>query len=325
MRTELILAAAAGLCSGLLFAALASQTFSGIVLANGTMFPLFVAGLGLGLPGALVAAVSGLVVTAVIADIAQAIFYAVAFVVPVVVLTRQALLSRQAASGIVWYPTGLLLSWLAGLGAAMALYWMWQLSHDEAAEALRRQLAFMLRGSPVQSGEQSLPSNADAIRLASWILGYLPGMIAASWMLTIIINGAVALWLLNSAMAQGVLRRFGRSLRPSPVMAEIQLPLPLVLLFIAMVIVAMLPDGFGYVGRTFAMVLGVPLLLQGLGVIHAFAAQVGSPGFMLAAIYLLLVISGVAVPLVVILGLIEQWAHLRRRIGPAGPDQENEG
>ena len=63
MRTELILAAAAGLCSGLLFAALASQTFSGIVLANATMFPLFVAGLGLGLPGALVAAVSGLVVT----------------------------------------------------------------------------------------------------------------------------------------------------------------------------------------------------------------------------------------------------------------------
>ena len=72
------------------------------------------------------------------------------------------------------------------------------------------------------------------------------------------------------------------------------------------------------------MVLGVPVLLQGLGVIHTFAAQVGSPGFMLAAIYLLLVISGVAVPLVVILGLIEQWAHLRRRIGPAGPDQENE-
>ena len=314
MRPELILAAAAGLCSSLLFAALAGQTLSGVILANLTMFPLFAAGLGLGLSGAIVAAGSGLVITALVGDIERAAFYAAAFVVPVVVLTHQTLRSRQAAGDIVWYPTGLLLSWLAGLGAAMALYWMWQFSPDEAAEEIRQQLAYILRGPAGQSVEPATPSDGELSKLANLFLVYLPGILAASWMLTIVINGG---------LAQLVLRWSGRNRRPSPAITEIQLPLPLVLLFMVMVIVSML-DGVGYIGSTFAMVLGVPVLLQGLAVVHAFSAQLGSPGFMLAAFYMLLVISGVVVPLVMILGLIEQWAHLRRRIGPARPNRENE-
>lgn len=323
MRPELIFAAAAGLCSSLLFAGITSQTLTGVLLANGTLLPLFAAGLWLGLPGAVVAAGSGLVVTTLLAGIGWTAFFAAAFVVPVLVLTRQALLNRQIAGDTVWYPSGLLLSWLSGLGGVMALYWMWMLVSDEAAESLRQQLMYFLRGSPGPSVEQAVPAEAEAARLAeakvaqlaNWALGYLPGMVAASWMLTIIINGA---------LAQLLLRWSSRNLRPSPAMADIQLPLPLVLIFMAMVIVAMLPDRLGDFGRTFALVLGVPVLMQGLGVVHAFAAHVGSTGFMLLAIYLLLVISGIALPLVVILGLIEQWAHLRRRIGPAGPNRENE-
>ena len=314
MRWELIFAGLAGLLSALLFGALASRSLGGVIFANLTMLPLFAAGLAVGLSGAIVAVGVGLAATLLFAGFARTVFYAAAFVLPVVVLVRQALLSRQDATGTSWYPPGLLLLWLSGLGAAMALYWMVQLSFDDTAEALRQQLMVMLQGTQDPAG-QPVPTDETAARIATWLIGYLPGLLAASWMLTIVVNGA---------LAQGLVRRIGHNRRPSPATAEIELPWPLALIFVAMVLASMLPDTIGYVGRTFAMVLGVPLFLQGLGVVHAFAGQIASPGFILAAFYLLLLISGFAVPLVVLLGLIEQWAHLRRRIGPAGPNRENE-
>ncbi len=315
MRQELIFAGLAGLLSALLFGALASLSLGGVILANLTMLPLFAAGLALSLSGTIVATGVGLAATLLFIGFARAAFYAAAFVLPVVLLVRQALLSRQDATGTVWYPPGLLLCWLSGLGAAMALYWMVLLSFDDTAQVLRQQLMVMLQGAQDPSG-QPVPSDENATRIATGLIGYLPGLVAASWMLTIVVNGA---------LAQGLVRRIGRNRRPSPATAEIELPWPLALIFVAMVLASMLPDSIGYVGRTFAMVLGVPLFLQGLGVIHAFVGQIAWSGFILALFYLSLLIFGLAViPLVVLLGLIEQWAHLRRRMGPAGPNRENE-
>ncbi len=310
MRKDLIIGAAAGVLSGVMHTAPFGGPFGAMILAFLALLPLFAVGLSMGLMSALAAGIAGVAAVMLVGGPGRMLTYAGAFAVPVSVLVRQALLNRQGPDGVEWYPAGLLLCWLTGFGIAMGLYFMVQLSGPEMAESMQQFLAGMF-------SQLNTSGEADIAAFAATVLRFLPGMVAASWMIVFVINGA---------LAQGLLSGFNRSLRPSPAMRDIRLPLPLVLLFPAALLATMLPGKAGEAGVMVLFVVSVPLFLQGLAVVHALAGRQRSPMMLLTITYAMLVFMySILMPLFVLLGFIEYWARFCQRLAPqTGPNEEDE-
>ena len=143
-----------------------------------------------------------------------------------------------------------------------------------------------------------------------------PGMVVVSWLTMAIVN---------AALAQGVLMRFGRNLRPAMRVAEVELPhwTPM-LLAVAGVLALVGGDGqLSYLALNVAIVLLVPFFFAGLAVVHAFASGRQARTLLLVVFYFFLLVSGWPIALLIGLGVIEQWAGLRRRFARTGPDQES--
>ena len=114
-----LIAIAAGLLAGLLQGALTLPSGGGLLLAYIAPLPLFLAGLGLGLRGGLIAAAVSGVLSLLFAGLPYAGTQAMVYSLPVIILCRQALLSRNDNAGQAhWYPPGHLLLWLSGMAIA---------------------------------------------------------------------------------------------------------------------------------------------------------------------------------------------------------------
>jgi uncharacterized protein YybS (DUF2232 family) len=305
MRIVAIGVAAGALSASLLLLVLMGS-FGGVILAYLAPLPLFYAGLAYGMPAALIAGLAGTAASALVGLLAG-LSYLVAFAAPVVILVRQALLSRSAPDGTIeWYPPGLLVAWLSATAAAVFLIAALAAgARDGMPDLLKPALVEMLR--EMNPGGEPGAIEAAAERLAR----LLPTLTAMSWMLMMVVNGA---------LAQGLAARFGRNLRPSPDMAALELPAVMLGALGGGVVLAFLPDPLGYVGLTIAAIAGMAFFLQGLAVIHFLARRARTPGAIVAAAYAALVLFGGLVAVVAVLGLVEQAMGLRRRIaGRAGP------
>jgi len=308
MRRDVIFAVLAGCLSGVLHIAVTGGGLGSVILGFLAMVPLFAAGLGLGLVPALVAGGTGIAIVLATAGMLSGLFFALAYLAPVAVLTRQALLHRPDAAGNQeWYPPGLLLAWLTGLGGLVALFVILQPLDLERDALIREDLARAF-------SKFASIDPAAATRTADLMLSILPGQFAVSWMLMVIVN---------SALAQGLLARFQRNLRPSPAMADIRLPMAIPAAFALALAVGLIGGNLSRYGFIAVMILAVPLCMQGLAVVHAFAARLAAPGLLLFVFYFML-LFGWLLPLVLLLGVIEQWAGLCRRFKRGPPDQEDE-
>lgn len=309
MSKFLGLAVAAGLLSAVLFLAMGQLLPPLVYLAP---LPLFAAGLGLGLALCGVAAAVGVAAVVLALGAGGAVPYAVTAALPAVVVVRQALLWRTTAEGKVeWYPPGLLVGWLAGLGlAGMAVAALVVPSHPDGLEGLVRDQVSAFIGSALV---QAPPEIREAL-ISLWV-PFLPAMVAAAWMLA-----AVA----NAAGAQGLLRRAGRNLRPSPAYVGLELPDWLAVAFALTVAAAVFADGdVAYGARNMAAFLLVPFLFLGLAGVHGALRQRPNGGMLLGLFYgLFFLVFGWAVIIVAALGLIRHWTKLRRRL--AGGRQEEE-
>jgi hypothetical protein len=151
---------------------------------------------------------------------------------------------------------------------------------------------------------------------AFWIASALPGFVVISWLSMTIVNGA---------LAQGALMRFGRNRRPPMRLVDIDLPrwtAPAFLTLVAGASVA--PDPVGFIALNMALILAVPIAFAGLSVVHAVARSRSAKTPILVGFYMFLFLFGWPIVLMVGLGMIEQWMGLRRRFRPAGPHQEDE-
>ncbi len=308
MRKNVVLAVLAGCLGGLLHVAVAGGGLGSVILGFLAMVPLFAVGLGIGLVPALLAGATGIAIVLASAGWLSALFFALAYLTPVAVLTRQALLNRRDGTGnLEWYPPGMLLVWLTGLGCLVALFVIVQptdLAHEtEMRDELARAFSQFAAVDP-----------AAAERTADLMLAILPGQFAVSWMLMVIVNGV---------LAQGLLVRFGRNLRPSPVIADIRLPMAIPAAFGLALAIGLFGGTLSRYGFIAVMILAVPLCMQGLAVVHAFASRFAAPGMLLFVFYFML-LFGWLLPLVLLLGVIEQWAGLSRRFKRGPPDQEVE-
>jgi hypothetical protein len=149
-----------------------------------------------------------------------------------------------------------------------------------------------------------------------WIAPALPGFVVISWLTMTIVNGA---------LAQGVLMRFGRNRRPPMRLDDIDLPRWSAPAFVALVAGASVaPDPVGFAALNMALILAVPMAFAGLSVVHAAARSRSARMPILIGFYMCLFLFGWPIVLVVGLGMIEQWMGLRRRFRPASPHQEDE-
>lgn len=314
MANWILLALAAGAASGLLNVGAALGSTSALLLSHFTLLPLFMAGLGIGLAGALLAGAAGLVVIGVAAGPLSACIYAGVNALPATVLCRQALLSRPTANGTVeWYPGGLLLTWLIGLAAVIYLLVLayFEIFEDGLVAAVRATIQQYV--DAIDAHMQ--PQNVEALKGAA---PFVPGIAAAYYVL----NATV-----NAALAQYLLRRSGRNLRPSIAFSELTLPRPLLYVLAASVAVALISPSFSSIAYTLASILSVAYFLLGLAVVHAYLgrrANRGSALFSFYVIFILLMVLFSAVGLGVVgLGIAEQLIGLRHRFA-GGANEEDE-
>jgi hypothetical protein len=304
-----LIAVGAGAVSALLYLSVLLGQPSAMLLAYLAQLPLFAVALGMGGLAGVTATGSATVLVGVLGSaIAGALFLLVSGV-PVMVIARKALLSREDAEGRTeWYPLGLLVTWIVGMGAGAFLVAgiLLALSTEGIEASIRWFLGQGL--DRLMAGA----TEADRTRILDAIVPWFPAAVVMSWL---------AMVAINAALAQGVLARFGRNLRPSPELADIELPHVLTLaLGLAGVAALIGPDTIGFLGQNLFLILLVPFFFLGLGVVHAVARKYSPQrAFILVAAYAAMLVLGWPVALVAGLGLFDQWLGLRRRLASAGP------
>jgi len=298
------IAAACGGASACLYLALLLGSPGAMILVYLTQLPLFLAGLWFGAGAAAIAGVSAAVVLLGASDVLAAAIFAALNAVPVVLLVRQALLARRNADGTLsWYPPGRLTVWLTALGILGIAAALLLLGGPDGLQATLRDI---IARALDHLTERSLP---DRDRVAATLASVIPGIAAASWMVMAVINGA---------LAQGVLARFGVAWRPSPDLANLGLPRWMTMALGGAAVVTLLGEPWRFLGINLVIALSVPFCLGGLAVLHAAVRRLPHPGIALVAFYTLAGMFGWPLLVAAILGLFEAWLGLRRRLAPHG-------
>ena len=82
----------------------------------------------------------------------------------------------------------------------------------------------------------------------------------------------------------------------------------------AVILKAVGPGGFGFVGENLAPVLAMPYFFVGIAVVHALARRTPIRTLALVIFYMILILLGFfAMVLVVALGFAETWLAIRQR------------
>lgn len=315
----LVSAAAGGVVCAVFYLSAALGNLGALILSCLAPLPLLAAGLGGGFRAAALASTVALaIVTLAFASVPDGAVWAIAFaltyLVPVLLVVGQALRSRPGRNGgTEWCPAAPPIMVLTAYGVVLVVGVMVAVSLTglgaQEAAAARQEIGDALT-LVLPAG-----SNGEAKRLVPVIQRFLPGLLAVVPLVMVVVN---------AALAQGALMRFGWNRRPAMAMASLALPRWAVLAPVAALAVAAVPGPAREVAANAVVVLALPFFLAGLSVVHAFAStRKGGPLALVAFYSFLLVFQGLLAPLIIGMGVIEQWAGLRRRFVRAGPDQED--
>jgi hypothetical protein len=237
------IAVSCGAVAACLYLGIVLGSSGALILVYLTQLPLFVAGLWLGAGAAAVAGASGTLVLLGAYDLLGAAIFAALNAGPVTLLVRQVLLARRRPDGsFAWYPPGLLTAWLTGLALAGIAAAVLLLGGPDGLQAgLREMVAQVLdriASRPVPNREL----------VAEALATIIPGVVAASWMVTTVANGA---------LAQGLLARFGANWRPSPPMAALALPVWLTVALAGAAALTIFPGAPRFIGLNMTIALFV--------------------------------------------------------------------
>lgn len=313
-RTNAALASiGGGLISAVFFLSILSGSAGALVLAYLAPLPLFLVGLGLGVPGVTIAAATSLLGIVLTGGAFAVLGYVVGTVLPAALITRQALLSRTEPDGSVrWYPPGLLLQGMMLYAVAIIVLATLATSGYEGGlpallqAELRQTLAALAGPMMGEAGDRMIALTARLI----------PGLVAVSWLI---------MTMINAALAQGALMRFNRHLRPGMALADLELQSWVGYAFGIAVLVALVSPGLlGFVAANVAMVFGVAFVILGCAVVHAVMRRRQAAPFVLTVFYMMMAFLGWPLLLVAGLGLVEHFTGLRRRLGGPGPGKEDE-
>lgn len=297
------LAIGGGVLSGLLFlSTLGGPTL--IMLQYLSQLPLFAVGLGLGLGPAIIAGVVASAIPLAV-DGPRGLIFVFAHAIPVVVLVRQALLNRPGASGVAeWYPPGPMVVFLSAYAAGAVVLGSLLLSgHDGGMSGAVVEL--FEQTLEVLNGETLDPISRETVAAYAFVL---PAMIGVSWLIMVAVNGV---------LAQSLLVNFGRALRPTPAFAALRLPYwPAYAVGGAAVLWLIAgPGNIGFTAAAVLIVMLAPFFIQGLTVVHVAARRIPARLIVLIFFYMFMLFLLWPMIVVAVLGLVEQWLRLRRRLG----------
>jgi hypothetical protein len=310
MLQTAIIAAGGGAISAVIALLAMSGYPGGAVLAYLAPLPLLLVGLGLGMAALPVAAAIGIGLVAASAGIAAAGVYGGLHAFPSWLVVRVALARTPAGTDARWPSAGAVLCWLAGLAAIMVsigAIGAW----GNVEGSVRKFLASVL----AITASALDPSDRD--QMVAQIAPFFLGGMGVMWVTMIAINGV---------LAQSLLVRGGRNVRPSPPWSGLSLPDWISFFLVAAALIGLVGDGdLRYLGRNLVLVFLVPYFFVGLAVVHGLARKMSASGMLLAGFYVILgfAFPGVGVA-VAALGVIEEWVGVRRRFAVAPPGQRNE-
>jgi hypothetical protein len=318
MPTHLIIGAGSGLVSAALIASAATATALAGILFYLAPLPLCLAGLGWGSFAALIAALTGTVVIAASLGPATAAVFALAIATPIALLTHLTLLSRPAPAteggGTEWYPPGRLVGWAALIAGLLAGILVLILGYDQ--ESYRQSIRDILDHSALKEldrdGTVFTPETIE--NLSAVLAKALPAAFAIVWLTITLFN----LWL-----AGVIVEASRRALRPWPDLQGLELPNVFVLVFAGALIVSFVPGLVGLLATGLAGAMLFAYVLQGLAVIHVYSRGAPFRWFLLAVVYLGILLLGWVAILVAILGLGEPLFRLRERGGGSGQSPPN--
>lgn len=304
MSQALALAVLAGIVSGALGLAPLSGSLLLVLISYFVQLPMMLAGLTMGLAAALIAAATAIALNIVIAGVIPALIFGLAFALPSLLVVRQALLSRSdQTTGIVWYPPGLILAQLTVLAVGgLALAFLAFMGQEGGLLGAIETMLVEAFGqlSTATGGPSPDISNLQANAV------FVPAVIACSWLIMAVVN---------AVLAQSIAVRTGWNRRPSPELASLELPFWLwPMMGIAVFLALLGSTGLGLFGRSALIVLIVPFGFLGLAVIHKYAGRWTYRQLGLAAVYAAIVIFNWPILAVIALGMVEDWAHLRRHM-----------
>ncbi len=302
MSQALAFAVLAGIISGGLGLLPLTGSIGLMFLGYFVQLPLMLAGLTMGFTATMIAVASAILVNMVIVGPIAAFIFFIAFSLPAIVVVRQALLSRVENGTTVWYPPGLILALLtaiAAFGVALA-FAAFMGQPGGLLGVIDRSLTEAIRELTAATG-QSLPDLAP-LRARLWMI---PAAVASSWLI---------MTAMNAVIAQTIAVRIGWNRRPNPSFASLDLPIWLWPMMGVAAALAVLGGGggLGFLGRSTLIVLATPFAFLGLAVIHKFANRWSHRQLGLAAVYAGIIVFNWPILAVVALGLVEDWAHLRR-------------
>ena len=305
MSKPLMLTGLAALASATLFLSLSSGVGGLSLVVHLVQLPLMLVGFTLGLSSLSIGAMGATAMVLVASGGMAALLFLLVEAGPCLVTIRHALLWRSSGEGEErqWYPSGLVLARLTlyMLGVMLVGLWWIDMRVGDLDGAFREALA---AASSQLAGDVAAE---QIITKISWLAPIMPGVAAASLLVVTIVNGSLGLAL---AHAQG------RSLRPKERYRDLVLPAWCALAWGGALLAAFLSTGDGaFYARSAALVLALPFMLVGLAVVHCMAARLPAPRLALTFFYVfVLLFSLPAVPLVAVIGLIEDRAHLRRHL-----------
>jgi len=308
----ILFAVGAGALSAILSVSLVTGSGLALILAYLASFPLFIVGLGNGGKPAAIAAFTGIVLTTLMGGPFTGAIYAVMNAFPSWLAIRLVLTSRTRDGKDEWFPIGNVLTTFSGYGSALLVLGIafMPLGSESLLQLVKGFLSATLNTLAATLNAEQKGEIVDQIAYI------FPAMVLISWMLMTTIN---------AVLAQGVLSKSGKALRPSPNYGEMTLPDFASWVFILCAAITVFGSGdVEYIARNLTMVMALPFMALGLTIIHKLVRMTRFAGALLAAFYLLMLLSiWVALP-VIGLGLIEQWIGLRKKILALTPSQEND-
>ena len=317
MKRNSLIAAAAGVLGGVMLVAAWHGSLLGIML--GMMFsplPLAMTVFGLGLPSLPVAIVGGTIaVTVLTGSVALAAVYLVFDAAPLAILARIGLTAeklkaeaRETAPLVNGQAIAIPVIALALAGVALVAVGLAMAPAEEGG--LEAGLITRLDQLVTESGVLGDMPEATRNQLVESMARALPGAAAWNWILRA---------LASAVLGQALLARDGLARWPTPAYRTVAVPGWYVGVFWAGAVAAwLMPGDAGFVAANMAFVMSLPMVLQGLAVVHCTVAHFGYGRMALVAFYgLTLVMAGPALVMIIALGVIEHFSQMRRRMAAA--------
>ena len=307
---QILVGLGAGSASALLYFAVLSGTALALALFYIAPLPIIVAGLGWGITTGLIAALSGAALAGIITAPPLGLVFLLACSAPAVWLARLAVLGRPVdpddpEKGVEWYPPERLILWTVAMATGVVLFGA--LMMGAGTDAFRHSIAEVLDRMVAGEAGAALgfSEDLDTAALSQGLARVLPAVSAAIWTLTMLLN----LWLGGRITIAS-----GRLARPMPGFAGMRYPTTVALAFGVALALAFVPGVPGLAGGIAATALLVAYFLLGLAVIHMVTRDMAGRAFLLAGLYMMVLLVIWVVPVIAMLGLAEHILRLRERM-----------